>query len=430
VARGTNASLPGARDVAARVLERVERDGAYASRALDAELGRYPQIEPRERALATELVYGSLRTRRVLESRLGPLAPRGLDRLDSFVKAHLIVAAYQILVLDRVPAFAAVDAAVGAIRQGRSPRLAGFANAVLRRLAASGERIARDTAAWQSLPSWLVQRIEAAIGPDEARALVELPGDRMALRLRAEGPGISFDSEPGRASPRARIVRAVGDPRNLPGYAEGAFVVQEEGSQLVAIAVGARPGERVLDACAGHGQKASLLAEAVGPAGSLVAADLHPEKLRSLVEEFGRLGLPDPEVAAVDWTVGSGKIQGSFDRVLVDAPCTGTGTLRRRPEIALRLGPDDPRRLGDLTLRILRATARMARPGGRVVFAVCSVLPEEGEDVAHRISSELAPAPFDAPELLGLIDPGVTSFRLLPGRHGTDGYFVANFKRA
>jgi 16S rRNA (cytosine967-C5)-methyltransferase len=430
VPAGRKDSLPGARDLAARVLERVDRDRAYASRSLDAELARYPQLEQRERALATELVYGSLRTRRVLESRLGRHAPRGLDRLDAWVTAHLVVAAYQILVLDRVPAFAAVDAAVGAIRQARSPRLAGFANAILRRLAASGERLDREEAAWQSLPVWLGERLEARLGADEARALIDRSAvDAMALRLVGESspPPWLDQAERGRASPRARIVQGVGDPRSLPGYAEGAFVVEEEGSQLVALAVGARPGERVLDACAGHGQKASLLAEAVGPTGTLWAADLHPEKLRRLVEEFARLHLPEPATAAVDWTVGSGAVPGGFDRVLVDAPCSGTGTLRRRPEIALRLGPDDPERLAELAERILRAAARLARPGGRVVFAVCSVLGEEGEAVVARVASELVPAPFDAPELGALVDPGVTSFSLLPGRHGTDGYFVASF---
>jgi len=204
--------------------------------------------------------------------------------------------------------------------------------------------------------------------------------------------------------------------------------VQEEGAQVVALALGAQSGERVLDACAGRGQKASLLSEQVGPEGELWACDVHPSKLSMLAEEFGRVRLPQPHTAAVDWAVGSGPVPGDFDRVLVDAPCTGVGTLRRRPEILLRLSETDPECLGQLATAILRRAAARARSGGRVVFAVCSVLPEESDRVVDQLGDLLEPAPFDAPELVRYTE-GKSRLRLLPEEHGTDGYFIASFRR-
>ncbi len=421
-----------ARWIAAAVLERVERGRAFAAAALDAELGRHPQLEPRERAFATELVYGVLRTRGALIERLGRYAPRGLERLDTRTSIQLLLAAYQILLLERVPPYAAVDAAVEAVRRTRGPRLGGFANAVLRKLAASGEKLSLTAAVRESAPPWLLERFEVLAGPDETHMLLgagEPPPLALRLSAGAAPPPWNEAAEPGRASPLARLLRSAGDPRKLAGHAEGLFVIQEEGAQVVALALGARAGERVLDACAGRGQKASLLAERIGSRGALWATDIHPAKLRMLQEDFQRLGLPTPHTTAVDWTVGPGEVPDAFDRVLVDAPCTGSGTLRRRPEIGLRLGSEDPARLGALAASILRAAAARARSGGRVVFAVCSVLTEEAEAVVDAVRAELTPAPFDAPELSGLIEPGATSFRLLPGQNGTDGYFVASFVR-
>jgi 16S rRNA (cytosine967-C5)-methyltransferase len=430
--RSTKRAPATGRTIAARVLERVDRDDAFAAAALDAELARHPQLDARERGFATELVYGVLRTRDALLRELERFAPRGLPRADSVAIAHMLVAAHQLLTLERVPAFAAVDAAVGAITEARGPGLAGFANAVLRKLAASGKRLDATSARRESTAAWLVERLEQAVGAEEASALIG-SSETPPLALRLVGtralPESLGEAKPGKVSPLSRLLRRAGDPRLLEGFDEGAFVVQEEGAQLVALAVGARAAERVLDACAGRGQKASLLAERVGAEGSIWAADVHPAKLRALEQEFRRLSLPPPRTAAVDWSLGSGDVPGGFDRVLVDAPCTGVGTLRRRPEIAQRLKPDDPTRLGVLASEILLGAGSRARPGGRVIFAVCSVLPEECEAVVARVRSLLEPAPFDAPELAGIVAPDMTSFRLLPRRHGTDGYFVASFVR-
>ncbi len=403
-----------ARAIAARVVERVDRDRAFAAAALDAELARYPQLDARERGFATELAYGTLRTRRALFVRLEKHAPKGLAKTDRSVLSALLVAAYQILVLDRVPAHAAVDAAVEQARAMRGERLGGFANALLRKLAASGER-------------------ERDVGPAEASALLaaDPSGLPIAVRVRIGRPEPEWlaHAERGRASPLARLLKDGGDLRRRPGYDAGEFVIQEEGAQLVAFALGARAGERILDACAGRGQKTSLLSEQLAGSGELWACDVHPKKLEALIAEHERLGQVAPKIEAIDWTRGSGSVPGDFDRVLVDAPCTGTGTLRRRPEMAERLTPEDPARLSELAERILRAAARRARPGGRIVYAVCSVFREEAEAIVERVADELVPVPFDSPELCALAGRDATSLRLLPLCHGTDGYFVASFCR-
>jgi 16S rRNA (cytosine967-C5)-methyltransferase len=324
-----------------------------------------------------------------------------------------------------------VDAAVGALHAARGPRVAGFANALLRRLAQQPP-LAAEAAARTGVPDWLRVRLERAVGPEEAEALLRAvePG-RLCIRLTSRGapPDWIAGAETGRVSPRARLLRGAGDPHRWSGWDGGAFVVQEEGSQMVALALGARPGDRVLDACAGRGQKASLLAEQIGPSGELWATDLYPRKLQALEEEFDRLGLPRPRTAAVDWTAGPGSTPGELDRVLVDAPCTGVGTLRRRPEIALRIAESDPERLGHLGLSLLRAAATRLRAGGRLVYAVCSVLPEECETVLAGVRDMLRPVPFDAPELAPILLPGETTLRLLPRRHGTDGYFMASLTK-
>ncbi|MGC4091010.1 MAG: transcription antitermination factor NusB [Polyangiaceae bacterium] len=416
--------------MAAKVLARVADDKAFAAAALDAELSRSVQLDARERGLATELVYGVLRSEPALSARLAKHAPKGIK--DKETRRHLLVAAYQLLVLDRVPAFAAVDAAVTLVRKQRGERVAAFANAVLRKLSASAERPSLDQLLRESAPAWLWHSLLQAVG--EAEALALLGGGDIApsvgIRL-LEGRDVSDwarEATPGRAARTRRIERR-GDPKQLPGYAEGAFVIQEEGAQLVGMLLGARPGERVLDACAGRGQKSSLLAEQVGPTGEVFACDLHPAKLSALASEFERLRLPAARTAAVDWSVGVAAVPEGFDRVLVDAPCSGTGTLRHRPEIVGRLGPEDPARLASLSESILRAAATRARPGGRVLFAVCSVLTAEGEAVVERVRDVLEPVPFDVEELASLVPAPATQLRLLPRAHGTDGYFVASFVR-
>jgi 16S rRNA (cytosine967-C5)-methyltransferase len=260
---------------------------------------------------------------------------------------------------------------------------------------------------------------------------VELASERDAWleTLRRAAPAATFEA--GLASPLAILARGAGKPQSLPGWSEGAWTVQEEGSQLAALAVGARAGERVLDACAGRGNKTGVLARAVLPGGSVDACDSNPSKLERLGEDLTRLGLRARATFAVDWSVGSGEVHGAYDRVLVDAPCTGVGTLRRRPEIALRREAGDLAAKAHDQLAIAARAADHVRPGGALVYVVCSVLVEECEDVIDallRQRPELRAAPFDAPEARAVCGDA-TSFRVLPHVHGTDGYFVAMLRR-
>lgn len=433
---------PDARDIAARALVRVERDGAFAAAALDAEVQRAPQLSPRDRAFATELLYGTLRVLPWLEGRIDAYAKKPIGTLDPKTRAPLLLGAYQ-LFFARVPAFAAVDGAVEALRRAGGAHVAGFGNAVLRRLAREAKErppILRDAIVASAAP-WLREALERALGKEEALRFLEAEEPPVGLRvtrpelrdetmqrLATARPDAAFAE--GRVSPLAILARGAGKPQALPGHAEGELFVQEEGSQAVALALGAKPGDTVLDACAGRGNKAAIVAAAVGDSGAVDVCDLHESKLERLQGELGRYGLAARKAFAVDWTVGSGDVTGTYDRVLVDAPCSGVGTLRRRPDLLLRRTEASLEELARMQLSILEHVAPHVKPGGRLVYAVCSVLREEGEDIVERFLAarpEFALVPFDAEALVKLAQDAPT-LRLLPQLHGTDGYFLASFR--
>lgn len=387
-----------ARWVATRVLERVVVEGAYASRALDAELSR-SRLDERDARLATEIVYGALRTLPALEAKLAEHMRRG--KPDSFTMAALVAATYQALHLPRVPAFAIVGETVAIVKQKRGERLAGLANAVLRKIVATRPE---EPAPPRELvvPEWVQKELARSLSPERVAATLSLDGHAPPLGLRVkQGVDMTALGERIRAAvPRASLRvsdvvasslcgTGLGDPRLLPGFAEGAFAVQDEGAQLVAALVGARPGDRILDACAGHGGKTMMLAEQVGATGHVVAVDLHEAKLQQLKSEARRFGFDPARVSTetIDLSVGDGGLRGGFDRVLVDAPCTGLGTLRRRPELLLRLEPRDCARMAALQIRLLSRVLPLVRPGGILVYAVCSASAAEGAGVADRMEA-------------------------------------------
>lgn len=439
-----------ARELATFVLFRVAEDGAYASRVLDAELAR-ARLDPRDAALATEIVYGTLRTLPAMDAAYSGYLRRAPETLDPMVRATLRVACYQLLHLGRVPPHAIVDGAVGLVVHERGRILAGVVNAVLRKVAATRPAEPKPPTALVA-PAWFGETLVASLG--EARATNFLAARRLpppiVLRVEDETPRArdtliarlvqarpGAEIVPGAVSPRAVLVRGGGDPRLLPGHEEGAFTVQEEGAQAVALAVGARPGERIADACAGHGGKTTLFARAVGANGHVTALDLYAEKLERIGPELARLHLPGSrlDTVTVDLSVGTASLDGRFDRVLVDAPCTGLGTVHRRPEILLRVGPDDPARLAELQVQLLRNAAALVRPGGTLVYAVCSPTLEEGAGVVARITAELPSlrAHREAPPLAGITPDPDGMLRLgpwsEPSGQGLDVYQLFRWQR-
>jgi 16S rRNA (cytosine967-C5)-methyltransferase len=443
--------LNASRFVAVTVLERVIDKGAYASLALDAELSR-ARLNPRDAALATEIVYGTLRVLPALDAVIAAHVTQDPARMDGFARAALRSAAYQLAHLGRLPTHAIVDETVSIVRGKRGPRLGGFVNAVARKLAA--QRVAApEPARALIVPDWFRKLLETSLGAARAGQFLEqraLPpplclrteagaAARATLRERIQAAMPDAEVADCLVSPLGISMRRAGAPRALAGYAEGEFSVQEEGSQLVGLALGVQAGDRVADVCAGHGGKSTLFARLTGEPGRVLAIDRDERKLERIAPELQRLKLPTKrvETMALDLTVGAGGLGADFDRVLVDAPCTGLGTVHRRPELLLRLSEQDPARLAQLQLGILQRASGLVRVGGVVAYAVCSPSTAEGAGVAdafereapafERIREPLAGA-FVAPDADGIVRIGPW---LVP--EGTvacpDAYQIALWKR-
>ncbi|GBC86546.1 Ribosomal RNA small subunit methyltransferase B [bacterium HR12] len=418
--------------MALEVVRRVAEEGAYSNLALRAALAR-TGLTGREAALATELAYGTIRHLPALDRALAPLLNRPLAEAPAEARAALRLGAYQLL-RTRIPAHAAVSETVGLV----SARRRGLVNAVLRRLAASPPEAPAGEgdeaiSARSGLAPWAVAELRALLPSEEveAAALALAAPARVGLRanrcraspeaveeaLRAAGVGV----ERSPLHPDCLLLEH-GAPAELPGFAEGWFAVQDPASVLVVAALDPRAGERVLDACAGPGGKTGHVACLVGPAGLVVAADVAPSRARLVVRTCERLGVR----AAV--LVQDGRrpaLRAGFDRALVDAPCSGLGAARRRPELLWRAEPAELPRLADLQVGILAATAELLAPGGRLVYSVCTFPRAETDGVCDALLErrpELAPEPVPGP------DGSAERLRLWPHRHGCDGMFIAAFR--
>jgi 16S rRNA (cytosine967-C5)-methyltransferase len=442
----------GPRVLALEILQRVEATDAYANVLLDARLGK-SGLTGADRALVTELVYGVLRWRGKLDWILGHILDRPVAVLDRPVRHILRLGAYQICCLTRIPAFAAVDQAVHMARCAGAGRSVAYVNAVLRSLARQRAWPAPDPSAnpvryWEtagSHPGWLVERWLARMGPEDAGRLMEanntIPPMTVltnALKVKVEDAhhaltGVVPGVVPGRWVHGALSVRGAGSPADLPGFALGWLIPMDEAGALPVLALDLLTGQRVLDACAGGGSKSALIAARVGAEGEVVALDRNPRAIRRLGAAIQRLGLHTVRPHLADARTAGSRWPGQFSRVLLDAPCTGLGTLRRRPEIRWRRQPDDPLRAAALQRELLEGVAGALAPEGLLVYSTCSVESEETEAVvtaflvAHpefRLDDP-RPALVRAAELVD--DQGY--LRTWPHRHGTDGYFVARLRR-
>jgi 16S rRNA (cytosine967-C5)-methyltransferase len=441
-----------------------ERD-AYANLLLPALL-RERGLSGRDAALATELAYGTLRGQGSYDAIIAVCSDRDLDRLDPPLREVLRLGAHQLLAT-RIAAHAAVATSVDLAKDVAGPRPAGFVNAVLRRVAT------RDLGSWLEIaapsraddlvghlavryshPRWIVRALAEALGdpPDqglaETEAALAADGERPLVTLCAV-PGLAEPAElaaggatPARWSPFGAYL-AEGDPAQVAAVAQGRAAVQDEASQLAALALaragggqggaGAGTGGRWLDLCAGPGGKARLLAGlARGRGARLLAAELRPHRARLLRDAIG----PGGAVVTADGTAPAWR-PGTFDRVLADVPCSGLGALRRRPEARWRRSAGDVAALGPLQRALLAAALDAAAPGGFVAYVTCSPHVAETREVvadvmAGRGDAEVLDAPAVLPEVPGLRcpDPDGAFAQFWPHRHGSDAIFLALLRRA
>jgi 16S rRNA (cytosine967-C5)-methyltransferase len=420
-----------ARVCAYATLRRVTDEGAYADRAFRAEAER-AQLDARDRAFAQRLAYGAVQRQRTIDHVIASLASRPVDPpvLDA-----LRLGVLQLVWMDSVPDRAAVDQTVELVKAA-SPRAAGFANAVMRRAAREATSIVAaldaDSPVALSHPDWLAEMWAAALGPAEAAALMRADNEPAESALRAnalrttrdellaalrerDADARPADAPAGAGLPEGIVVDGRFDAHGSDLFADGLLMPQSRGSMLVARTLDPRAGESVLDLCASPGAKSTHLAALMGNEGEIVAVEENAARARELAENVQRLGASIVDVRVADARAAVG---GTFDRVLLDAPCSDLGTLQSRPDARWRKSPGAIAELAELQGELLAAAAAQVRPGGALVYSVCTVSPREGQEQVARLLA-------DHPEL----SPAGEPVQLLPHRDGTDGFFIARMGR-
>jgi len=434
------------REAALQVLTAVDTRRAFSDRLLDAAHGA--GRDPRDEALLHELAKGTLRWRGRLDAVLDPLVHIGLGQVQPWIRNILRLGAYQLLFLDRVPAHAAVDESVKLAHRYGHPGTAGLVNSVLRRLAEEKDQLVlpegddpASLAAWGSHPRWMVERWLERFGLEATRALMladnrtarlglrvnRLRGSRDQLieRLAAEG----VEAEPAGLAPDLVWTSEHVVPGRLAAFKEGWCTVQDESECLVSRLVAPAAHERILDLCAAPGGKCTHLAELIGDEGEVWAMERDPARVASIETAVKRLGLHAVHVVAGDGRDYAFPMP--FDRVLVDAPCSGLGVLARRADARWRKGPEVLRELQPVQLDLLQAGGRRARPGGVLVYSVCSFEPEETVELVERFL--YASPQFVLEAAHGFVLDEVVDengfMRVLPQVHGCDGAFAARFRK-
>ena len=445
------------RAVAAEILAKVETRKAYADFLLDHAL-KSKGLSRRDSALLTEITYGTLRWRGKIDAYLKQRLRRPLESTDPFIRNLLRTTLYQILMLDRIPNYASVNAAVDVAKLHCGGQAAGFVNAVLRGYLRDKESerlvprpdsntapLAKVSEYW-SHPQWLVKRWRACVGAAEIEALLQANNEEAPLVLRVNPLKTTrehllellcregTEATATRWSPQGITVRSRSLIGEIPGFHQGLFQVQGEASQLVSYLLAPQPGERVLDACAAPGGKSTHIAELMQDRGEVVASDISQLGLRKVEESANRLGLSSVRTVPGDASKAPPGFFGPpYDRILVDAPCSGLGTLRSHPEIKWNRNEADLERLCRLQRKILARTAAHLRPGGVLVYSTCTLTRDENESVMENFLGNchkfvLEDAANHLPEAAkNLVRNGYLT--TWPHRHQTDGFFAARVRK-
>ena len=443
------------RSLALQTMMRIE-EGGFADLVLDSILQRHPDLDPRDRGLTTELVYGGLRHRGRLDFALAHCCRQPLGQVEPRVLQLLRLGAQQILHLDRIPDHAAVSETVELAKREGLGRATGFINGILRCLTREKDRLPwpdpgqRPSEYLQhvgSLPDWLAGRWLHELGGTEAAALAAAMLEQPPFTLRVntlKGDREDFlaalvrdghRGEPCRFAPEGVRIVARGE-KPLPGDAAGLYQVQDEASMLIARLLDPQPQERILDACAAPGGKTTHVAALTGNTGRILALDLHPRRLTLVRQGARRLGCEGIEMRPWDLSHPPDFLDpGSFERILLDAPCSGLGVLRRNPEVRWRRTEAEIEELARLQQTLLAQVAPLLRPGGVLLYSVCTLTPEESEGVVQAF---LAAQPQFRREDLRPTVPAhwqelfdaQGALRTYPHRHdGMDAFYAVRLRR-
>lgn len=442
------------RAIAHKILLHIEQESGYPDRLLQSYLDRYDNLDPRDKGLITELVFGVLRWQGRLDSIISRFSSVKLKKINPVVRIILRTAIYQILFLDKIPARAAVNEAVKLARESQPDYVVRFVNAVLRKVSDNIESLkkvdetnltASGIAEIYSHPKWIVDAWVKELGTEETaelcRANNKTPptsirvntllttSENLAEELRRAG----IEVQPCKYAPDAlEVKKGHFKLQRLEAYEKGLFQIQDEASQLVAHILTPRPGERILDACAGFGGKTSIFAQLMENSGEIMAVDLSPWKVAALEENLERLKIGIVGTLQTDVRKLNEMNIKPFDRIFLDAPCSGLGVLRRKPDIKWKRRPGDVYRLSLLQRDLLDSLASLLRVGGVLVYATCTLLNIENSEV---IESFLQNHPEFCIEPISDTIPWMKVFARgpyfcsFPHRHGTDGFFAARLKR-
>ena len=446
-----------AREAALDMLLRIEREGAYSNLELNRTL-KEAGLSKADAGLATELVYGTIQRRLTLDYWLERFVARGLDKLQPWVLVLLRMSLYQLVYLDRIPPHAAVGEAVKIAKRRGHPGVVSLVNGVLRSLAGCRDELslpddpdpARRLSLKHSFPQWLAARWIEVYGEETAEAVMaalnerprtsirvnRLRGGRRSVleRLKAEG----FDAKTSLLSPAGIVIRRGGNLADTDGYKDGEWTVQDEAAMLVAEACGPEPGMQVLDCCAAPGGKSTHLAELMGDVGLVLANDIHPHKAKLIEDHAQRLGLDNVDTLSGDALQLAERLEAaSFDRILLDAPCSGLGVIRRKPDLKWAKTPEDITEITGIQNALLDSVSGLLKPGGLLVYSTCTIEPREN---AEMVASFLSRHPeFElADELISWEERGALAaaagrveagLQILPQDAHSDGFYIVRLRR-
>ncbi|KRN24774.1 16S rRNA (cytosine(967)-C(5))-methyltransferase RsmB [Lacticaseibacillus camelliae] len=438
------------RTVAVNILTRVTTKGSYANLALDAQLKK-SDLSERDAALTTNIVYGVIQHGITLDYYLKPFVR---DRkLDPWVHVLLQTAVYQLVYLDRIPARAIFNESTKIAKKMGNLGIGQYVTAILRHLQRSEvpdltkiEPVAKRLSITYSVPEWLTAKLICQLGAEKTESIFKTIDQPAGASLRvnttkATPAAVAEALEPEFPSIRESALTPVGlvaDGGHLAGtaeFADGLYTIQDESSMLVAPSLDVQPSSRVLDACAAPGGKTTHIAQYLDPAqgGEVVALDLHPHKVRLIEQNAKRLGLED-RVHATQMDAreaGAHFAAASFDRILVDAPCSGLGLLRRKPEIRYSKHPEDLVNLPKIQLALLSAVAPLLKVNGRLTYSTCTMVTEENQGVVESFLAahpEYVQVPVKVDRPLDRAH-NAPALQLFPDDYGTDGFFIASFVR-